>query len=76
MLKRTLEANECSIDLKNLSWTKFNTKFLSQLPKIDFIIGSDIFFSGKLFEGFFDFITINKYLFYLNFFSSRYNSIG
>lgn len=51
MVQKTLELNNCSAILKNLNWTQFDLDTLKQLPKIDFIIGSDIFFSSKLFEG-------------------------
>lgn len=58
MVNKTIELNKSNkCILKHLDWTKFDLDCLTNLPKIDFIIGSDIFFSGKLFEGIY---SINK----------------
>lgn len=51
MVTKSTEHNKCSIRCLNLNWSQLDVENLQKLPKIDFIIGSDVFFSSKLFEG-------------------------
>lgn len=39
------DSNEVVIE--NLDWAHLNEKILENMPKIDFIIGSDVFFDSK-----------------------------
>ncbi len=51
LIDEALKLNGISQDnrfnVKNLNWTNFDTDELDQLPKLDFLIGSDVFFDGK-----------------------------
>ena len=39
--------NRNRIRIQHLNWIEFKYELLESLPKIDFIIGSDVFFDGK-----------------------------
>jgi hypothetical protein len=43
----TKSMQPAKIQIENLDWTDFDVSFLSNLPKIDYLIGADVFFSGN-----------------------------
>lgn len=38
---------ESGIRIQHLNWTEYRYEILESLPRIDIIIGSDVFFDGK-----------------------------
>ena len=56
LIKHNLKLNNLieddqKIGIKHFAWSIFDQDFLSKLPKINFVVGSDVFFDSKLFEG-------------------------
>ena len=48
LIKFTLDANETlDIQLLDLNWSNFDLDLIKSLPRIDFLIGSDVFFDSK-----------------------------
>jgi Lysine methyltransferase len=49
LLEFTLKQNGCgeNVRLLHYSWGQFDEEFFQDLPKIDYLIGSDVFFDSK-----------------------------
>lgn len=41
-----IEFNNCIV-IQHFDWSNLDSKILNKMPKIDFIIGSDVFFDSK-----------------------------
>ena len=58
LIQYSFELNKIEIDsdrveIKDLDWTRLDTEFLNEFSKVDFLIGSDVFFSGKCMDSFY-----------------------
>ena len=66
LIEHSLTLNKCSennVKVLHLAWGDFDENFVQNLPKIDYLIGSDVFFDSKC--------TLNK----LNFFKTSLKRI-